>query len=92
MEALEAETNLQDLRLEVYNDLKKREHPIEVEGYNVCQLTQKNQLMSLKVNYLENICDTIDLTIEGPQIRKLKVALAIIENALFRYLYSYIYF
>lgn len=41
MEALEAETNLQDLRLEVYNDLRKLEHPIEVEGHNVCHLTQK---------------------------------------------------
>ena len=70
MEALEAETNLQDLRLEVYNDLRKPEHPIEVEGYNVCQLTQKNKLMSLKVNYLKTICDTIVLTIEGPQTRK----------------------
>ena len=84
METFEAETNLQDLRLEVYNDLKKPEHPIEVEGYNVCQLTQKNKLMFLKVNYLETICDTIGLTIEGPQTRKLKVALAIIENAWFR--------
>ena len=70
MEALEAETNLEDLRLEVYNDLRKPEHPIEVEGYNVCQLTQKNKLMSLKVNYLKTICDTIGLTIEGPQTRK----------------------
>ena len=70
MEALEAETNLQDLPLEVYNDLRKPEHPIKVEGYNACQLTQKNKLMSLKVNYLKTICDTIGLTIEGPQTRK----------------------
>ena len=63
-------TNLQDLRLEVYNDLRKPEHPIEVEEYNVCQLTQKNKLISLKVNYLKTICETIGLTIEGPQTRK----------------------
>lgn len=70
MEALESETNLQDLRLVVYDDLRKPEHPIEVHGYNICHLTQRNKLMSLKVNELKAICDTMGLTIEGSQARK----------------------
>ncbi|KXJ05912.1 hypothetical protein AC249_AIPGENE28663 [Exaiptasia diaphana] len=70
MEALEAETDLQDLRSEVYSDLRKPEHPIEVDGINVCHLVQKKKLMSLKVRELTAICETIGIPIEGPKGKK----------------------
>jgi hypothetical protein len=70
MEAWESEITLQELRLAVFNETKKPEHPIEVEGVNGCQMFQDGKLKTLKVSQLRAIWDTLGLTIEGSQARK----------------------
>lgn len=69
-EAVESEVNLQDVRLAVYNDLEKPEHPIEVNGRNLCDLVLRNKLNTLKMDELKTICGTIGLTIQGHKNRK----------------------
>ena len=69
-EAWEAEGILQDLRVAIYNEIQKPEHPILVEEINICQLSQAGKLNNLKIEKLKTVCSTLGLHIQGSQARK----------------------
>ena len=68
---------LQEIRLEVYSELERPEHPIESNGKNLCELVQKNELENL--NELKNICTSIGLPTHGHKNRKTTFAAPIKE-------------
>lgn len=70
MEAAECETALKDLRSLVIDDMEQLNHPIAVQGKNLCELTTANKLLSLKLVELKGICNELQLTTNGPLSRK----------------------
>ena len=70
IEAAESEMTLDTLRSLVMDDLCKSSHPIIVGASNVCELVKTKKLGSLKLAFLKEICEQLNLTTSGPLSRK----------------------
>ena len=70
LEALESEIFLESLRNTVLHDISTPYHPIKVGSRNVCELSRTKKLNTLKVAELREICEILQLAVDGPLSRK----------------------
>lgn len=69
--AWESEMAMETLRKAVFADIARpANHPIEVEGRNICELLRANRLGTLKLSDLRDACEKLQLTVEGSTMRK----------------------
>ena len=70
LEALESEIFLESLRKTVLHDMSAPDHPIKVGSRNVCELSRTKEFNTLKVAELREICEILQLAVDGPPSRK----------------------
>ena len=70
LEALETETSLDCLRKAVTHGMTAPHHPIVVGRRNVCELTRAKKLNTLRVAELKEICQSLQLEVDGSPARK----------------------
>ncbi|KAL9966972.1 hypothetical protein ACROYT_G025123 [Oculina patagonica] len=70
LEALESEIVLEDLRQAVLHDMDVPNHPIQVGERNICELTRAKKLNTLKVAELREICQSLQVAVDGSLARK----------------------
>ncbi|KAL9969601.1 hypothetical protein ACROYT_G021834 [Oculina patagonica] len=70
LEALESEIALEDLRQAVLHDMDVPNHPIQVGERNICELTRAKKLNTLKVAELREICQSLQVAVDGSLARK----------------------
>ena len=70
IEVAESEMALDTLRSFVMDDMGKPSHPIIVGVSNICELVKNENLDSLKLAVLKEICSQLHWTTSGPLSRK----------------------
>ncbi|KAL9985193.1 hypothetical protein ACROYT_G007563 [Oculina patagonica] len=70
LEALESEIALEDLRQAVLHDMDVPNHPIQLGERNICELTRAKKLNTLKVAELREICQSLQVAVDGSLARK----------------------
>jgi len=79
IEAAEEEEALRTLRCLVLDDMNNPSHPIIVSGINICERLKNDQVSSLKLKELKDVCQHLHLTTRGSLSRK-KTYCEAIEN------------
>ena len=65
--AIENEEAMQTLHEAVIEDMEGPDHPIIVNGFNICELSRTSKLNKLKVTQLRDICAELHLPTPGHQ-------------------------
>ena len=70
LEAFELEDRIRAIRQEVYSDIEIPDHPIQVGGVNICELSRTGKLSTLKLTQLREVCSALQLQTDGSSSRK----------------------
>ena len=55
-------------------------HPIVVEQYDICALVKSKAVKKLKVALLQVLCESLELQVPSPQVRRKAPYLALLQN------------
>jgi hypothetical protein len=70
IEGIEDQESFEALRKAVEDDINVPDHPVLLDNLNICELTSNEKLPTLKLAELKQICERLEIAVDGPLTRK----------------------